>query len=93
MRDQCKLLANLIVIAGYLYALLWALQYVKPDDEELSDLAMKTALQIVKEGRERKCVFLSRPSASQPPPALGSSPCFRSCTSGTTQSISAVGMA
>lgn len=41
---------------GYLYSLLFALKHIKPDDAELTDLAMKVALQIVKEGREKKYV-------------------------------------
>ena len=46
--------AFLTCFIGYLYSLLFVLRHVKPDDAELSDLAMKIALQIVKEGREKK---------------------------------------
>ena len=49
-----RLQAFLTCFIGYLYSLLFVLRHVKPDDAELSDLAMKIALQIVKEGREKK---------------------------------------
>ena len=53
---QCSWLTSGL---GYLYSLLFALKHIKPDDAELADLAMKIALQIIKEGRERKYVSLS----------------------------------
>lgn len=40
---------------GYLYALLFVHKHVKPDDTELTDIATKVAMQIIKEGREHKC--------------------------------------
>lgn len=54
--EQCSWLTSCV---GYLYSLLFALKHIKPDDAELADLAMKIALQIIKEGRERKYVSLS----------------------------------